>query len=393
MSERVLVVVQRYGDGVAGGAEAHARELVRHLRPHFEIEVATTTALDYWTWEHALTAGEDKVDGVRVHRFKPERGRSRDFRRREHAAFSRGASLADERAFIEAQGPYVPELLDFVADERDRFAAIVFFTYIYFPTVFGVPLAPERAVLVPTAHEEPAIDLTAYRALFHSPRAIAYNTVEERAMVQRRFGNARVPSDVVGVGVDVPDGADAARFRGKHGVDGPFFLYVGRIVESKGCTELFAHWSRWRAHSTAPARLVLIGNAEMAIPARADVVHLGRVSDEDKFDALAACAALVVPSRLESLSMVTLEAWAMGRPTLCPARSPVLAALARRAGAGLPYGSASEFGELCELLLERPALAARLGAAGRAFVGSTYTWPRVVEAYRDLFAEVFARNA
>jgi len=101
----------------------------------------------------------------------------------------------------------------------------------------------------------------------------------------------------------------------------------------------------------------------------------------------------VYSGRLDSLSMVTLEAWAMGRPVVASARAPVLASMSRRAGAGLPYGSADEFAGLLELLLERPALAAALGEQGRAFVARTYTWPGVVEKYLDLFAEIRARNS
>lgn len=392
MPRRVLVVVQRYGD-VAGGAETHARELVRRLRPHYAIEVATTTAKDYWTWEHTFIAGIDKIDGVPVHRFPVLRPRRQPFRRFERAAFAPAHTLADERAFIDAQGPYAPDLLEYLHRHGRDYDVVLFFTYIYSPTVLGVPLVPERAVVVPTAHDEPALGLAAYRPVFHAPRALAYNTIEERDLVHARFGNQRVPHDVVGVGIDVPAEASAARFRARHGIDGPFFLYVGRIVESKGCPELFDHWARFRSRYPGRASLVLIGHPEMAIPSSPDIRHLGRLDDSEKFDAFAACTAYVHPSRLESLSLVTLEAWAMGKPTLCSARSPVLASMSRRAGAGLPYGSAAEFTELLALLLERPAVAAGLGASGRAFVDRTYTWPVVVEKYRDLFAEVTTRNA
>jgi glycosyltransferase involved in cell wall biosynthesis len=392
MGDRVLVVVQRYGD-VAGGAETHARELVNRLRPHVSVDVATTTARDYWTWKNELIAGEDRVDGVRVFRFMVDAGRARDFRRHERAAFRTAHSLADERAFIRAQGPHAPELLEFVHRERPGYDCVLFFTYIYAPTVYGVPLVPERAVVVPTAHDEPALALAAYRPVFHAPRALAFNTVEERDMVHRRFGNQRVPHDVVGVGVDVPAGADPDRFRQAHDIEGPYFLYVGRIVESKGCPELFDHWARFAARHEGRATLVLAGHREMAVPDRPDVRYIGTVSDADKFDALAGCTALVYSGRLDSLSMVTLEAWAMGRPVVVSARAPVLASMSRRAGAGLPYGSADEFAELLELLLERPALAAALGEQGRAFVARTYTWPGVVEKYLDLFAEIRARNS
>lgn len=392
MRSRVLVVVQRYGD-VAGGAETHARQLVRRLQPHVDIEVATTAAKDYWTWENAYIAGEDRVDGVLVRRFPVLQPRARDFRRYERAAFRDPHTLEDERAFIDAQGPFVPDLLAHLHARGRDHDVVLFFSYIYYPTVYGVPLVPERAVVIPTAHDEPALGLAAYRPMFHAPRALAFNTIEERDMVRCRFSNGRVPNDVVGVGVDVPGTANGDRFRSAHGIAGPYFLYLGRIVESKGCAELFAHWDRFRARHDGPATLVLIGHREMAVPDRPDVRYVGQVSDAEKFDALAGCTAVTYSGLLDSLSIIVLEAWAMGKPVVVSSNAPVLSSMSRRAGAGLPYGSADEFSALLELLIERPSLAAALGDAGRAFVARTYTWPGIVQKYLDLFAEVRARNS
>jgi glycosyltransferase involved in cell wall biosynthesis len=389
----LMVVVQRYGDIAGGGAEPHARSVVQRLRPHFDIEVATTTARDYWTWANEFTPGLTAVDDVPVRRFPVERGRSRDFRRRERRAFSAGHTLDDELAFVEAQGPVAPELLEHVDRRGREVDHVLFFTYIYYPTVFGLPLAPERAVLVPTAHDEPAIGLSVYKPVFCAPRAIAFNTEEERRMVHRRFRNARVPNEVVGVGVDVPVDRSADRFRRRYAIEGPYLLYVGRIVESKQCGPLFDAFARWQDRQGTRATLVLMGHREMPVPDRADIRLLGRTSDEDKFDALAGCVALVQPSLLESLSIIALESWACGRPVICDVRSPVVWGMAYRARAGLGYRSAAELAEICELLIADPHLAARLGESGREFVERTYTWPRVVETYLDLFAEVRARNS
>ena len=161
---------------------------------------------------------------------------------------------------------------------------------------------------------------------------------------------------------------------------------------SKGSRELFANYERWRGSDPAhDVSLVLIGDAETRVPKTSGIVHLGRLGEQDKWDALAGCAAFVMPSLLESLSLVTLEAWAAGRPVIVDAHSPVLAGMARRAGAGLAYHGPAEFAEICELLIDDPALADRLGRSGADFVARTYTWPRVVDSYLDLFAEVRAR--
>jgi glycosyltransferase involved in cell wall biosynthesis len=403
----LLVVVQRYGDGVAGGAEAHARMLVTKLKPHLDVEVATTTARDYWTWQNEFSAGLTWVDHVPVRRFPVEKARSRMFKAYERRAFRDGRSLEDEISFVDAQGPVTPDLTEHLFRHGGEFDHVLFFTYIYWTTLFGLPVVPERSVLVPTAHDEPAIGLSLYRRVFHLPRAIAFNTAEERAMVHRRFANGRVPNEVVGVGVDVPEdlnggavrasaasvAARSGRFRAKHGIEGPFFLYLGRIVESKGLQDLFDLWRAWRSPAAPRATLVVAGHKEMEIPKRADIQYVGEVGDEEKWDAFAACTALVVPEKLQSLSLVTLEAWSVGRPVICPAAAPVLASMSRRASAGVPYRTPTEFAEICELLVERPELADRLGRLGREFVSRSYTWPVVVEKYLDLFAEVRARNA
>ncbi|TME63939.1 MAG: glycosyltransferase family 4 protein, partial [Chloroflexi bacterium] len=324
--------------------------------------------------------------------FPVERPRAWNFKLYERRAFRSRHTLEDERAFIDAQGPYAPELLDFLFKRGRDYDHVLFFTYIYYPTVLGLPLVPERAVLVPTAHEESAIGLAAYKPVFHAPRAIAYNTEEERRMVWRRFRNERVSNEIVGVGIDVPAERNATRFREKHGITGPYLLYVGRIGVSKGSRELFANYERWRASDPAhDVSLVLIGDAETRVPKTSGIVHLGRLGEQDKWDALAGCAAFVMPSLLESLSLVTLEAWAAGRPVIVDAHSPVLAGMARRAGAGLAYHGPAEFAEICELLIDDPALGDRLGRSGADFVARTYTWPRVVDSYLDLFAEVRAR--
>ena len=79
----------------------------------------------------------------------------------------------------------------------------------------------------------------------------------------------------------------------------------------------------WKAR---PGRSIscLIGNPVLRIPSHPRIRHLGYVTDQDKFDTIAAAEALVMPSYYESLSMVALEAWALGRPVLANGHCDVL---------------------------------------------------------------------
>jgi glycosyltransferase involved in cell wall biosynthesis len=117
------------------------------------------------------------------------------------------------------------------------------------------------------------------------------------------------------------------------------------------------------------------------------------VSDRDKFDAIAAAEALIMPSYYESLSMVALEAWALGRPVLANARCDVLVGQCLRSNAGLYYGDAREFAGALDRLLDDPGLAAALGRNGRMFFERHYSWPVIERKYLEMFERLHSEPA
>jgi glycosyltransferase involved in cell wall biosynthesis len=204
-------------------------------------------------------------------------------------------------------------------------------------------------------------------------------------MIHGATNNGAVPGVVVGVGSDIIERTDAARFRRIHKIRGPFALYVGRIDANKGCGELFAHFQRYAAAFPRGLDLVLIGSAVMDVPAHPRIHPLGFLEDRDKFDALAASDLLIMPSYFESLSMVALEAWAMGKPVLANGRCDVLRGQCIRSNAGLYYDSYEEFVESLYALESNGPLNARLGRNGRDFFKRHYAWPVIERKYLDLF--------
>jgi glycosyltransferase involved in cell wall biosynthesis len=243
----------------------------------------------------------------------------------------------------------------------------------------------ERAVLVPTAEREPALGLALFQPIFRGVRAIMYNSLEERATIQAVAHNESVPGLVVGVGSAIPESVDPVKAREKFGLKGPFLVYVGRIDENKGCAELFDFFLRYLQTAAQPLDLVLIGTAAMPIPDHPRIRHLGYVADQDKFNVIAAASALVMPSFYESLSMVALEAWALGRPVLANARCDVLLGQSRRSGAGLCYGHFGDFETMVGRLLDDPSTAADLGRRGREYYDAQYSWSVIEDKYLSMF--------
>ena len=386
---KLAVVVQRYGADINGGAELHARYIAERLAKHAQVEVVTTCARDYVTWRNELDPGADSVNGVPVRRFPVRHEREPlDFGRRSRRVFGEPHSLADELAWLDSEGPASPALIDYLVRSAAVFDYVLLFSYRYYHAWHAARRLPGKAVLVPTAERDPAIGLTMFGPVFRSVRGIMYNSYEERAMIQGATGNEHVPGVVVGVGSEVPVRTDPARFRRRHGISRPFAIYIGRIDANKGCGELFDYFLRYAVTFPRGLDLVLVGKPIIPIPSHHRIHHLGFLPDEDKFDALAAADLLIMPSYFESLSMVALEAWALGRPVLANGRCDVLKGQCIRSNAGLYYESYEEFAETLYSLESNGPLHARLGRNGREYFCRHYAWPVIEGKYLDMFRQL-----
>jgi glycosyltransferase involved in cell wall biosynthesis len=384
---KLAIVVQRYGADINGGAELHARYIAEHLARHAEVRVLTTCAHDYLTWRNEYPPGADTVNGIGVERFPVEHERDEaEFGLRSDHVFYRRHSLNDELEWLDSEGPASPPLIARVRDAGDEFDYVLLFCARYYQAYHGARAVPDRAVLVPTMERDPALGLALFGPIFRGVRAIMYNSYEEQALIHAAASNEHVPGVVVGIGSEIPASADPRRAMTKFALDAPYVVYVGRIDANKGCAELFDYFLRYVASRSNPPTLALIGTPVLEIPDHPRVRHLGFVDDPDKFDVVAGAAALVMPSYYESLSMVALEAWALGTPVVANARCDVLLGQCLRSNAGLYYANAVEFGAVLDRVLDDRALAAQLGRSGRQFYEENYSWRVIERKYLDMFA-------
>src|SRR3954470_1654180 len=284
-------------------------------------------------------------------------------------------------------------------------------------------VAPSKSILVPTAHDEPAIHLEIYRDLFSTPAGIAYNTEAERRLLTTHFSIRAVEEEIVGCGVDLPhaqvyqrDKSDEAAdreepdgepvrdedrppswrphlagrgviFRRRHRLHGAIALYGGRIDPGKGCEELIEYFSTY-VQEGGDASLVLMGVKLMPLPEEPFIRFAGRLSDQERLHALEAATVVVVPSPYESLSLLALESFAVGTPILANARSEVLVDHCHKSNAGLYYADRYEFGECLRLLIGDHRLRAALGQNGRAYIRRNYRWDVILGKYEKMFTRL-----
>jgi glycosyltransferase involved in cell wall biosynthesis len=391
---KLAVVVQRYGADINGGAELHARYVAEHLSQHAEVEVLTTCAHDYVTWRDAYPAGIESINGVRVRRFRVDHERNVDvFARWSAKVFGHEHSYHDELKWLDSEGPKSTSLVAYLRSPQADYDYVLLFSYRYYHVYHGVKAASSRAILVPTAERDEAVGLEVSRRIFRGVRALMYNSPEERRMIHSVSDNDAVPGVVVGIGSEIPLHPQGGRFRQKYGITGRFALYVGRIDQNKGCQELFSFFLGGLQALPKGLQLVLIGKEVLPIPEHPRIRHLGFLDDQDKFDALAAAELLLMPSYYESLSMVALEAWALGRPVLANGRCEVLRGQCIRSRAGLYYENQAEFVEALRAIVDGRGLNAAFSANGRQFFQQHYAWPVIEQKYLDVLSRLEERDA
>jgi glycosyltransferase involved in cell wall biosynthesis len=374
--------VQRYGVEVNGGAEQLARMMAERLTGYVDVIVLTTCALDYHTWADHYPSGETSVNGVRVRRFGVSQPRNvRRFARASRAAYSDPTDSTLGLEWIREQGPWSPDLFAHLRDRGNVYDVVIFVTYLYATTAISLPFVADRAILVPTMHDEPPLRLSIFDEVFAAARFLLFLTKEERELALARFDVAEGDTSVAGVGYDDVPSVGPRRFGSAYGIDRPYALYVGRLDVSKGVRDLVDAHSRYRAVAARGLDLVLVGGGELELP-RAPWLHpVGYISEEAKHEALAGAEVVVVPSPYESLALSQLEAWAHGKPTLANAASPVLVGQSRRSGGGLWYADAEEYAEMLAFLADATPLRRALGAQGLAHVRTENSWERATKAW------------
>ncbi|HKR61647.1 MAG TPA: glycosyltransferase [Pyrinomonadaceae bacterium] len=390
--KRVGIVVQRCHESVVGGAEALAWQYANLLKDDYEVDVLTTTAVDAAYWANALPEGAEVREGVTIRRFHVDIGYSpyrsalfafmlQDFKKyRPQRKATNGTGGVNESSLTRTHlpwsiplqeelirniGPYSSSLLAHIENHITRYQTIIFVTYLYPTTYFGLLQVPLRyAMFAPTLHDEEPAYLSAYQHAARRAGSLIWLSEGEQRLGFDLWGD--LPGSIVGLHID-------AKPRALQPSQVPYLLYSGRIDPNKGCGELFDYFLRFKEEFPSNLRLVLTGKNDMPIPNHPDIDFRGFVSEEEKFALMAGASVYMTPSGKESFSIVTLEAMAQKTPVLASGACEVIVDHISRSEGGKIYNDYQSFAAALDQFLHDEKLNAASGERGRAYVLANFT--------------------
>lgn len=388
--KKLALVVQRYGLEVNGGAELLMRQMAEHLNGQYDVEVLTTKAIDYLTWNDEYDKDSEIINGVKIKRFSVKK--SRNIRK-----FWCISMLVDkpfnmhflENKWVDSQGPECPELIEYIKDNKDNYDVFVFMTYLYYTTVRGIAEVADKAILIPTAHDEPTIYYNVYKDVFTKPAGLFYCTEIEKNFVENKFHNENIINNggFGGAGIELPCNIKRDEFKNKNNISN-YIVYVGRIDTHKGCHYLFDYFTKYKRENDNGLKLVLIGKSVMDIPDRNDIINLGFVSDEVKYNVMAGADALVLPSEFESLSIVVLESLALGVPVIVNGKCEVLKQHCVISRAGTYYTNYDEFAKQLNDMICDSKMREDMGKHGVQYVDQYYRWDKIIDSFSQMVEKV-----
>lgn len=380
---KILIVTSRFLPNSAGGAEKLAFDYSEILSKNHDVTIATTTAKNYITWKNEFNAGESFHKNIKIIRFNVLRERN----------LKKMNSLLDtclnninnvkanlEEKFIIEQGPFCPDLLEFIESNQKHFNLIILVGYLYYPIVFSIPLIKIPFIIVPTFHDEPVLQLPIFKRTYLPNFFYCFNAPEELDIYRNKLSNQIKNYAMIGTYISLPEKSSfQARGDGeskKIPLDEKFkILTIGRIEPAKGYPRLLAEFTEWKQISKSnEIKMICLGSASnVDIKKYPDILFPGFVSEEDKSDFLVQSDLLINPSPFESFSIAIMEAWSYEKPVLVNANSEVMVGHINRCQGGLYYSDYMSFFSMLNHLIKNETLRNRMGINGRLYVEKNFS--------------------
>ena len=135
-------------------------------------------------------------------------------------------------------------------------------------------------------------------------------------------------------------------------------------------------------------KLVLLGGGDVNIPKeiKDNVIDLGFVDIQDKYDAYSAAELLCQPSKHESFSYVIMESWLCERPVLVHDECSVTKSFVQKSNGGLYFSDYFEFEGAINYILDNPEISKKMAINGKEFVKENFDWEVMINKYKKYFS-------
>lgn len=411
---KILHVVQGYTPAI-GGTERLIQKVSENLAARYndQVTVFTTTAYNcelFWRRDQSqLPAGQERINGVTVHRFPVFNRFNRLRRLLAGGSYKFGLPFNDWfRAFY--NGPLVPGMTTAIAQSGADIIAGSSFPLLHMHYMLRggqrshIPIVFYGGIHTADAFgfDRPMI----YKAIRQADAYIAYTQFEQEYLENAR-GIPGGKITVVGVGVDVEPLERGNRWALRDRLkwkESPVITFVGQQVPHKGIDLILQAMPHiWQKH---PDACLLIAGAQTTFSAtieqwrsnlspeqRSRVAVFNNFPESQKPDIFAATDMLVFPSGHESFGIVFLEAWAAKKPVI-GSRVGAVAAVVDEGKDGLlvTHRDLPELVQAIQTLLENPDLRRKMGAYGYQKVRKYYTWDIVTDKFRQVYMTVLNRT-
>jgi glycosyltransferase involved in cell wall biosynthesis len=301
---------------------------------------------------------------------------------------------ADEQIYME-ENINSPELIRYIEDNYSNYDVFIFLPYLFPTTIKGVDAAKDKAVLIPCLHDEGYAYLQCVAGCFDHASRIFFLSEGELEIARKIYGpSISTKSRVMGAGVEIEDEKMKSYSAGRL-IPDDYILYLGRRDNGKNTGLLIQAFDAFICQSGSKMKLILAGPAEWPgqhLPEQ--IIDLGLLSEDHKYNLLRYCKALVNPSVNESFSRIIYEAWLFKKPVIvnsdCPA---TFKALENSGFAGWHADSVESFADVFhELDKSLPEDLEGLGEKGYAYAKKTADWAWVIDRYVDGIEELVEHN-
>jgi len=386
---KIAIVTPWFSENVSGGAEKFAGGIATCLKnAGLDVEILTTCGRDsFWDWgTDYYPEGVQEISNLTVRRF-PLRKRNKKLYEELLGKLLSGQELnyLEEMQLLN-ETVNSDKMYDFIQHYGSEYLYL-FIPYLFGTTYWGSRIRPSQSYIIPCIHDENMAYFHSMGHLFTRVQGLLFNTIEERELANKIHPSLIGDNVISGGGVEVLYEPNEERFRQKYNIKDDYFIYVGRQVTGKNVPQIIDYFTRFISEKPQSTKLVFIGNGEEqvieAMKKCPNIIHLGEVPDEDKFDALQGAIALIQPSLMESFSIVIMESWLCDTPVIVNEYCHVTKGHCVRSDGGLFYRDYSTFMETIEKYLFDIEFRRDKAVKGKEYVEKYYTWEAVAHRITD----------